>query len=442
MRRDAEKDLIIWKKANERYPLLIRGARQVGKSYLVESFAKVHFKNCVVVNFELQPQLKDCFTDLDPQQIITKLQLVMGVEIRPDETLLFLDEIQDCPQAVMALRYFREKMPRIAVMGAGSLLEFTLQKSEFKMPTGRVLFLYLEPLSFAEFLSVSGNQTLRDFLNNVMLADSIDTVVHQKLLELVRTYLILGGMPAVLRNYFESGDMATCQRLQAGLLQTYRADFGKYAKEAQHKYLQRVFDAAPRLVGQRVKYSAIDSDAKSRDIKSALHLLSLAGIVRPVVATSASGLPLGTQVNEQKFKLNFLDVGLMQNACGLQAELAVQKDFMQINSGAIAEQLVGQELRAYTDRYSPGDLFFWARDKKGSSAEVDYITSVDSHIIPIEVKAGKTGVLKSLKLFLLEKGGVVGVRISQQELSFHGNVLSVPLYMLEQLSRIVKDTDL
>lgn len=439
MRRDAVTDLLVWKNATERYPLLIRGARQVGKSYLVESFAKEHFKNCVVINFELQPQLKDCFTDLDPQQIITKIQLVMGVEIRPDETLLFLDEIQDCPQAIMALRYFREKMPRMAVIGAGSLLEFTLQQTKFKMPTGRVLFLYLEPLSFAEFLSASGNQSLRDFLAHVALADSIDAVIHQKLLELLRTYLILGGMPAVLKNYFESSDMLACQRLQAGLLQTYRADFGKYAKEAQHKYLQRVFDAAPRLVGQRLKYSAIDSDVKSRDLKSALHLLALAGVVRPVFATSASGLPLGAQTNEQKFKLNFLDVGLMQNACGLQAELAVQKDFMQINAGAIAEQFVGQELRAYANRYTPGDLFFWARDKRGSSAEVDYVISVDSRIIPVEVKAGKTGVLKSLKLFLQEKGGKIGVRVSQQELSFHDHILSVPLYMLEQLSRVVKE---
>lgn len=438
MRRDATNDLIAWKNTAERYPLLIRGARQVGKSYLVESFAKDHFKNSVVINFELQPRLKDCFTDLDPQQIITKIQLVMGVEIRPDETLLFLDEIQECPQAIMALRYFREKMPRVAVIGAGSLLEFTLQKSEFKMPTGRILFLVLEPLSFAEFLSASGNQSLREFLANVTLTNSVDPVIHQKLLELLRTYLILGGMPAVLKNYFESGDMATCQRLQAGLLQTYRADFGKYAKETQHKYLQRVFDAAPRLVGQRVKYSSIDADAKSRDLKNALHMLALAGIVRPVLATSASGLPLGAQINEQKFKLNFLDVGLMQNACGLQADLAVQKDFMQINSGAIAEQLVGQELRAYADRYTPGDLFFWARDKKGSSAEVDYVTTVDSQIIPVEVKAGKTGVLKSLKSFLQEKDRRMGVRVSQQELSFHDAVLSLPLYMIEQLPRIVR----
>lgn len=440
MRRDAEKDLILWRDSHERMPLLIRGARQVGKSTLVELVAKAHFPQVVTINFELQPQLKSCFDDLDPQKIINKIQLVMGVTISQETTLLFLDEIQECPQAIMAMRYFREKMPRLAVIGAGSLLEFALESSEFRMPVGRVQFLYLKPLSFAEFLSASGNQNLRDFLDTVELSTMIDAVVHSKLLELVRLYLMLGGMPAVLKSYFETGDIAACQRIQSSLLQTFRSDFGKYAKASEHNYLNRVFDATPLLVGQRVKYSAIDAGAKSRDIKNAVHLLSLAGVVQQVFATSASGLPLGAQISEKKFKLNFLDVGLMQNICGLQAQLAVQKEFIQINLGAVAEQFVGQELSASADCYIPGDLYFWARDKKGSSAEVDYVVGVDSSIIPIEVKAGKTGMLKSLRVFLDEKSSQLGVRISQAPLSRQNGILSIPLYMISQLPRLVKNS--
>src|SRR3990167_7280250 len=284
MRRDIEKELISWKSQKGRYPLIVRGARQVGKSYLVEAFGKTHFQNNVVVNFEFQPQLKDCFQSFDPSEIVNKLQLILGVQIKEGSTLLFLDEIQECTQAITSLRYFKEKMPKLAVIAAGSLLE------------------------------------------------------------LLRIYLIVGGMPAALEEYLSSNDLMNCQRIQTALLQTYRSDFGKYAKISQHKYLQKVFDTAPRMVGQRIKYSKIDTDTRSRDLKNALNLLALAGIVKPIYLTKASGLPLGAQIDEQKFKLNFLDVGLMQNSCGLQGRLSVEEDFMQINAGAVSEQFVGQEL--------------------------------------------------------------------------------------------------
>src|SRR3989338_6717667 len=183
MRRDIEKELILWKAQKEKYPLIIRGARQVGKSYLVETFGKTHFQNNVIVNLEFQPQLKDCFKSLDPSEIINKLQLILGVQIKEDNTLLFLDEIQECPQAIMALRYFKEKMPELAVIGAGSLLEFALQSPDFKTPVGRIHFLYLEPLSFSEFLDAAGNGQLRKYLSTLNPTDSVEGVVHDKLLE-------------------------------------------------------------------------------------------------------------------------------------------------------------------------------------------------------------------------------------------------------------------
>src|SRR3989338_4198267 len=393
MLRDIEKELILWKAQKEKYPLIIRGARQVGKSYLVETFGKTHFQNNVVVNLEFQPQLKNCFKSLDPSEIINKLQLLLGVQIKEDNTLLFLDEIQECPQAIMALRYFKEKMPKLAVIAAGSLLEFVMRNPDFKMPVGRVQFLYLEPMSFSEYLDATGNQNLKKFLTYVKLTDSIDDVIHKKLLELLRIYIIVGGMPAVLNEYLSSKDLMNCQRMQTALLQTYRSDFGKYAKISQPKYLQKVFDTAPRMVGQRIKYSNIDPDTRSRDLKNALSLLTLAGIVMPIYLTKASGLPLGAQINEQKFKLNFLDVGLMQNSCGLQGRLSIEEDFMQINAGSVAEQFVGQELAAYSDKHQQVSLYFWARDKKGSMAEVDYVINIGSDIFPVEVKSGKEGKL-------------------------------------------------
>ena len=438
MRRDIENELISWKSQKEKYPLIIRGARQVGKSYLVETFGKAHFQNTVVVNLEFQPQLKDCFKSLDPSEIINKLQLLLGVQIKEDNTLLFLDEIQECPQAIMSLRYFKEKMPKLAVIAAGSLLEFAMRSHDFKMPVGRVQFLYLQPLSFSEYLDAAGNQNLRKFLSDVKLTDSIDDVIHKKLLELLRIYIIVGGMPAALNEYLLSNDLMNCQRIQTALLQTYRSDFGKYAKISQHKYLQKVFDTAPRMVGQRIKYSNIDPDTRSRDLKNALNLLTLAGIVRPIYLTKASGLPLGAQINEQKFTVNFLDVGLMQNSCGLQGRLSIEEDFMQINAGSVAEQFVGQDLAAYSDRHQQVSLYFWAREKRGSMAEVDYVINIGSDIFPVEVKSGKEGRLKSLRMFIEEKKSRLGIRFSQDKLSYYDKILSIPLYMIEQLPRLAE----
>jgi len=438
MRRDIEKELILWKAQKEKYPLIIRGARQVGKSYLVETFGKTHFQNNVIVNLEFQPQLKDCFKSLDPSEIINKLQLILGVQIKEDNTLLFLDEIQECPQAIMALRYFKEKMPKLSIIAAGSLLEFVMRSPDFKMPVGRIQFLYLEPMSFSEYLDAAGNQNLREFISDVKLTDSIDDVIHKKLLELLRIYIIVGGMPAALTEYLSSKDLMNCQRIQTALLQTYRSDFGKYAKISQHKYLQKVFDTAPRMAGQRIKYSNIDPDTRSRDLKNALNLLTLAGIVRPIYLTKASGLPLGAQINEQRFKINFLDVGLMQNSCGLQGRLSIEEDFMQINAGSVAEQFVGQELTAYSDRHQQVGLYFWAREKRGSMAEVDYVINIGSDIFPVEVKSGKEGRLKSLRMFIEEKKSRLGIRFSQDKLSYYDKILSIPLYMVEQLPRLAE----
>ena len=439
MKRDIERELFNWKEHKDRLPLLLRGARQVGKSYIVEEFGKKVFKNTVVVNFEYRPELKHCFTTLDPIEIINKLQLLMGVTIEAEKTLLFLDEIQECPNAIMALRYLKEKYNGLAVIGAGSLMEFALNSPDFRMPVGRVQFIYLEPLSFGEFLTASGNEQLRHHLQEIRLNSKFDDAIHQKLMDLLRIYLIVGGMPAVVKEYLEAKNFLSCQRIQNSLLQTYRSDFGKYARSSGHKYLQKVFNEVPRLVGGRIKYSNIDPDSKSRDIKQALNLLKLAGIICPVYATAASGLPLGAQTNETKFKLNFLDVGLMQNACGLQTELTLTNDLIQINAGAVTEQFIGQELRAYSDSYSEHSLFFWTRDKKSSSAEVDYVVAMDSLILPVEVKAGKTGTLKSLKLFIEEKKSSFGIRFSQEKLSLYDKVLTLPLYMAEQMRRLSQE---
>jgi predicted AAA+ superfamily ATPase len=448
MKRDIEKDLLIWKEQKNHLPILLRGARQVGKSYLIENFGKQHFDNILVVNFELEPRLNICFESLNPNEIIQKLSILMRHEIQPNKTLLFLDEIQDCPNAIRSLRYFKEQLPELHVIGAGSLLEFTLNDAEFRMPVGRIQSLYLNPLSFKEFLTGTHNNALRALLEQANLEQTIEPIYHNMLLEQVKSYMALGGMPGVLSIYTDSEvvahgqmapgyDLEECRLMQATLLSTYRNDFGKYAKHSQIKQVQSVFEKAPGMIGDHFKYSKVDPDVRSYQIKQALELLEDARLIHSVYSTAASGIPLATLVNEKKFKIIFLDIGLMGYASHISAEWLL-KDIILLNRGAMAEQFVGQELLAYSPIYEEGHLYFWCREKKSSMAEVDFLTTVGAQIIPIEVKTGSTGQLKSLHLLMNEKNLKLGIRISQNPLSFDGKILSVPFYMVGEIPRLVR----
>jgi uncharacterized protein len=441
MHREIETELIQWKNSLDRLPLLLRGARQVGKTFIVEKFGKEHFTSFLFINLEQKQEFHASFESLDPQKIIAELELLSGQKIIPGETLLFLDEIQECPRAIMAFRYFKEQMPMLHLIGAGSLLEFALNDESFKMPVGRVAFLYLQPLSFVEFLEASGSGLLREQLKKISLKNSPSAAVHNHLLNFVREYTILGGMPAVVKKYLLTKSFLESQYTQTNLLNSYSRDFGKYAKKAIHLNLQLLFEKAPGLVGQWFKYKNVNPDTPPKDIKTALHQLYQAGILHPIHATSAAGIPLVINKNEKKFKLLFLDVGLVKRACRLDSELLLKQDIFLLNEGALAEQLVGQELLAYQDKHEFPELYFWGREQKNSNAEVDYLTIVDGQIIPVEVKSGARGKLKSLKMFMEERNTKIGIKISQAPLSLDQNILSIPFYLISELSRLVREAE-
>lgn len=437
MERQIIKYLQDWANSEQHLPLLLRGARQVGKTFVVEQLAARSFSQFININFELEPEYCDCFQSLQPRDIINAIQAISRQKITPGATLLFLDEIQNCPRAIMALRYFKEQMPDLHVIGAGSLLEFALNDTDFSMPVGRVQFIYLKPLSFHEFLKALGFDDLLEAVETCTIAKPLLPVLHQKLLTLTREYLISGGMPAAVQAYLQSGDFLQTQRMQTVILSTYRNDFGKYARLAQHKYLQTVFSRASGLISQQIKYNKVDPEMRSRDLKQAIVNLSQAGIVQTVYATAASGLPLSALIHEKKFKLLFLDVGLVVRNAGLGINELMNQELVLINQGAIAEQFVGQELLAYQDYYDEAKLYFWCRDVKGSLAEIDYVITVDSQIIPIEVKSGSTGRMKSLHMFLTEKKLPLGIRISQLPLQYKNKILSLPFYLISELKRLV-----
>lgn len=437
MERELLSILKKWQHQRVHIPLLLRGARQIGKTYLIEQFGKICFDNFININFEESPEFIQCFDTLKVNDIISKIQLLSKQHISPGNTLLFLDEIQACPKAIMSLRYFKEKIPDLHVIGAGSLLEFALREEGMSIPVGRVQYLYMRQLSFREYLKVSGNIQLAEYINNVTLDSIIPQAIHQRAMELVREYMIVGGMPMVVESYLTEQSLETCQQYQTMLLRTYSDDFVKYARTSQHKYLQQVYNQTPGLVGQQIKYVEISPDMESKFLKNAISDLHKAGVIFPLYSTSGAGIPLLTYINKKKFKLLFLDIGLMKRATKLDMKLLFEKDLMLLNRGALAEQFVGQELLAYQDPFDEPHLYYWSRDTKGSTAEVDYIINIGSRIIPIEVKSGKTGSLKSLHLFMKEKNLPIGIRISSKKLQRHNNIISVPLYMIDQLERLI-----
>ncbi len=438
MFRAVENDLIAWKNEYHRKPLLIRGARQVGKSYVVEKFGQTHFPHLLKINFELEPRYQACFNSLDPTKIINSLEILSQQDIIAGETLLFLDEIQQCPKALVALRYFKELMPELHVIGAGSFLEFTLNDEHLQQPVGRVQSLYMKPCSFREYLLATGHQRLIDYLGGIRLNETIEPPIHELLLEKCREYFILGGMPEVIDFHITTNKFYGCEKLQATLLEYYKRDFSKYGAKVNVKVLEKIFTKAPRVIAKHFKYVDIDPDIQARDQKPALEALIKAGILYPVYQTSGNGLPFSAEKNEKKFKLLFLDIGLAKHATGLDTETLFSEKLILLNQGALAEQFVGQELLAYAENYQQAELYHWIRDKRGSQAEVDYLINVGPSIYPVEVKSGATGRMKSLQLFLDEKKLSLGIRISQKPFSLNHRVLSIPFYMIYELPRLLK----
>ncbi len=433
MKRVIDSDLLAWVQEKRPMPLLIRGARQVGKSWTLEELGSKHFSNVICVNFEFEPQLMKCFENLDPEEILKQLAVIKGGRIEVGKTLLILDEIQECKRALLALRYFFEKKPGLHVAGAGSLLEFRLKDEAIRFPVGRIQSLFMKPMSFMEFLEAGNQSEMISFI----LEDPtpFPEAVHERALELFRDYLFVGGMPAAVMEFYTSGDFSRVNRILKAILQTYRDDFGRYARFPQKENLELVFQSIPRDCGKKITYSRINPDAKAREVRSAIELLEGAQVIQRVFQTSPAGLPLGAGMRPKAFKALFLDVGLMQVLLGSQSSLLQASDLLSIHSGAIAEQVVGQELLAYQDPYEKPALYYWAREKRTSSAEIDYLIDQGGTVVPIEVKAGKSGRLKSMQIVLESFSLNQGVQISSGNFnSSDPNILQIPLYAIGRLT--------
>jgi len=444
MKRDVLKDLDEWFDRGNRKPLIIRGARQVGKTWVVREFAKNRFENLVEINFDLTPEKASLFASRDVEQIVRLLAVDLDADILPGKTLLFLDEIQSAPEVIPLLRYFYEKMPELHVVAAGSLLEFVLGEHAFSMPVGRIEYLFMGPMGFSEFLEADGKETLRQFLADYVLGDPLPQSIHETLLGLLKVYCTVGGMPAAVRAYARQGDLRLASREQQSILQTYRDDFSKYGSRVDTRRLGNVFSAIPRLVGQKLKYVNIDRNERAKPLADCVEMLEMARVVYCVAHSAGNGIPLGAEKNPKDRKPLFLDVGLLCCALGLKAtELHLAEDLILVNSGAVAEQFAGQQLLYAGESYVEPELYYWNREQRSSSSEVDYLLAHGSQVLPVEIKAGKVGSLKSLHVFAAEKGINRAVRFNTDipsrcmVSSAVASKPSLPLYLIGELARLL-----
>ena len=395
MKRQITEKLLNWKDSSVRKPLIVRGARQIGKSYTITEFGNIYFEGTThVINFEKRIDWHSIFDlNYDITRILGELEILIGKRIIVGKDLLFFDEIQECPNAIASLRYFYEQLPALHVIAAGSLLEFALGNIPF--PVGRVQLINMYPMNFQEFLMATRNELAAKLIQDAPKV--VSESVHNMLIGELKKYFFVGGMPECVKTYAETNSMNDVFEIQSDLLATFRQDFLKYTPKIDTSCLNSVLNSIPQKIGQQIKYSGLADGYSNPTIKKAFDLLETARLFRKVKAASPAGLPLGASASDKKFKAIMLDIGLLGCLFGVSRSQEYPKTgLLTIFQGAMAEQYVGQEILAATNN----DLFYWAREAKSSNAETDYLIGKQGKIVPVEVKSGKGGSLKSLHLLL------------------------------------------
>lgn len=432
--------LVDWSKSSHRKPLLLRGARQVGKTFLARKLSET-FTHFIEVNFLAEKRIHALFKgDISVERILESLATIYGKPIMDGQTLLFFDEIQECPEAITALRFLYEKRPMLHVISAGSLLEFALAEIP-SFGVGRVESLFMYPISFDEYLAGRSEHMLLEYLQHASPKKN-DPIVHEKLLMIFKEFLFHGGLPEVAATFLETRNYQMTAALLDDLRLSFEDDFAKYRKRVPEVRLREVVRSVSLQAGKKFVFSHAYQDAKAGQVQQALSLLVQAGIVHTIYHSSANGLPLGGEINAKKFKAIPFDHGVYQRSIGITPAELLIKEFDPINKGALAEVYAGCALLAHSSAKRKGELFYWHREQKSSCAEVDFVVQIDQKIVPLEIKSGSKGSMQSMFSFLDEKRSSphtkIGVRASMENFGEINNLLVVPLYALSQLGRLVE----
>lgn len=436
IQRDIDVELKSWADSDRHKPLLLRGVRQCGKTTAVRNLAK-SFEGYIELNLERETDLCRIFEgDFNMKRIVNRIELSFSKRLTAG-TLLFIDEIQECPRAVTALRYFYEERPELYVIAAGSLLEFVLHRDGrnegVDFPVGRVRSIFMYPFSFMEFLTGTGNQILADYLLGLQM-NIEQNDAHDKLLELYKTFLIVGGMPEAVAEYAHSGSFVECQQIHRDIILNFKDDFSKYSTSVPTDIIRRVFDFAIHNVCCQVKASSAIVGVSAYYFNTCIELLRKAGLVFPVKASSCNTLPLGATEKEANKKLLLFDTGVYLTECGLDAAgILDAKVFRDMNKGDVVEMATGLEILKNTNSYLEASLFYWYRS--GANAEIDYAITIKNEIIPCEVKASGKGSMQSLHSFLNTHKSPYGVRISMEDFGRYDNIHVYPVYAVNRLMK-------
>ncbi len=422
--RNVDAVLFGWKENTSRKPILLRGARQVGKSTSVRAFGK-HFEHFVEVNFETEKSVHAFFEgDINVVALCEKLSVYYKKPIVAGKTLLFFDEIQQCIPAITSIRYFYEQLNGLHLIAAGSLLEFALAELP-SFGVGRIRSVFMYPLSFYEFLAAKGERKLLDLIN---VGKPMDEPFHKKLNDYLRIFLVIGGMPEAVANYLNGKPLLEVQTVLDELQSSIVADFTKYKKNVPSNRLTEVFKAVVMQSGGKFNLSKASAQSSHAQIKEALTLLEKAGLIYSVTHSSGNGVPLGAEINEKKRKYLLLDTGLFQRILGLNVgQFLLDSETEVVNKGTIAETFVGLEILKNGNPFMQEQLYYWHREIPTSNAEVDYLIQKDGNVLPVEVKAAMKGSMQSLTLFIKEKK-CKGIRVSMEKFGDIKDISIVPLY--------------
>lgn len=443
--RNLLQELTQWKHSAPRKPLILRGARQTGKTTLVQLFAR-EFANTVTLNMEHSNDRRFWQGDFSVQQVVRDIELAKGIKIEASKTLVFIDEIQFEPKAIASLRYFCEELPDLHVVATGSLMELALRQTGFSFPVGRVSFLYLYPLRFDEFLTTVAPASLVAEIRSITWNSPLSEALHTLMRDYFYDYLLVGGMPEAVARYQASKSLLELTSVKEGLLTSFEEDVPKYARSTRVETLQFLIQKAPLSAGQRIQYANFaDSGLRSREMKQAFEILEIAMLLQRIPGTYQNTLPLQSSLRVSP-KLLYLDVGLVTHRLSVDPKNLKSGDLNELFRGSIAEQVIGQELLAIRPlRREPP--CFWYRNQPGSTAEVDFVLPIHGKVIPIEVKSGQTGRLRSLLQFMEATPHPYAVRIYLGPLRHDHlttpsgkrfQLLSIPPYLISELPRLLE----
>jgi len=441
-KREIEEHLSMWKKSEARKPLILRGARQVGKTTLIQEFAR-NYTQRIMLNLEKATDRK-FFEDFDDIKNISEA-LFLSFNISSDkinETVLFIDEIQESPKAIQMLRYFYEELPALHVIAAGSLLEFSIQKIK-SFPVGRVTFLYLHPMNFSEYLNATGHQIVLDELEKIPVKPSANKVLN----DLFHRYAIIGGMPEVVKTDIQQNNLADLPEVYESIWATYQNDVEKYtSNDTERKVIKHIMVTAPFYIDQRIKFQGFgNSNYRSREVGEALRTLDDAKIMRIIYPTTDIQTPLKPDLKKSP-RIQVLDTGIVNHVLGIQAQMLGMDDLNVAYKGAVIPHLIIQELISL-NTISDQKPYFWVRDKKQSDAEVDLVYAYKGKAIPIEIKSGSTGSLKSLHQFLESSDYPYAIRIYGGQFKIENAItpnrkpyllLNLPYYLGTKIPRYVE----